>query len=59
MQKINNLEVRQAIERKRLHYYEVANALNINPCTLSRWLEKDLPEERKNQILEAIKSIEY
>lgn len=58
MQKLNNIKVRQEIERKRLHYYEVAQALNINPCTLSRWLETDLSPEREKQVLDAIAKIE-
>lgn len=57
MQKFNNVEIRQEIERKRLHYYEVADALNINPCTLSRWLEKELSDDRKESVMNAIKNI--
>lgn len=57
--KLNNIAVRQEIERRRLRYYEVAQALNINPCTLSRWLESDLSKEREKQIMDAIKSIKF
>lgn len=55
---MNNIEVRQQIEKKRLKYFEVAAALNINPATLSRWLRFELPPERKQKVLKAIKSIE-
>ena len=55
--KMNNIEVRQLIERKRLKYYEVANALGVNVSTLSRWLQVELSEERKTKVVKAIKSI--
>lgn len=54
---MNNIEVRQKIEKKRLRYYEVAQALGIDACTLSRWLQKELEPKRKSQVLKAIKSI--
>ena len=54
---LNNLEVRQSIERKRLKYFEVAAALGINPATLSRWLQTEMTPERKKEVLKAIKGI--
>ena len=57
--KMNNLEVRELIERKRVAYYEVANQLGVNVSTLSRWLRDELPEDKKNQVIRAIKSIKY
>lgn len=57
--KMNNLEVRELIERKRVAYYEVANQLGINVSTLSRWLRDELPEDKKNQVIRAIKSIKF
>lgn len=54
----SNLDVRRAIEKKRLKQYEVAAALKVTPITLSRWLNNDrLSPEKKSRILEAIKSI--
>lgn len=55
--KMNNIEVRQLIERKRLKYYEVAESLGINVSTLSRWLQTELTPERKTKVVKAIKSI--
>ena len=55
--KMNNIEVRQLIERKRLKYYEVAECLGINVSTLSRWLQTELTPERKTKVVKAIKSI--
>lgn len=55
--KMNNLEVRELIERKRLKYYEIAECLGVNSTTLSRWLQTELTPERKTKVLKAIKSI--
>ena len=57
--KMNNLEVRELIERKRVAYYEVANQVGVNVSTLSRWLRDELPEDKKNQVIRAIKSIKF
>ena len=57
--KMNNIEVRTLIERKRVNYYEVANALGIDRCTLSRWLQTELTDERKTKVIRAIKSIKF
>ena len=54
---LNNLEIRQAIENRRLKYFEVARQLNINPATFSRWLQNEVDPKRKKEILEAIKAI--
>ena len=53
----NNTEIRTAIEKRRLRYYEVANELNIHPATLTRQLRYELSEERKQEILKAIRNI--
>lgn len=53
----NNIEIRQAINDKRLKYYEVADALGIHAESLSRMLRKELDGEQKQRVLDAIKSI--
>ncbi len=53
----NNIEIRQAINDKRLKYYEVADALGIHAESLSRMLRKELDGEQKQKVLDAIKSI--
>ena len=57
--KMNNLEVRELIERKRVNYYEIANQLGIDRSTLSRWLQTELTDERKAKVIRAIKSIKF
>lgn len=54
-----NLEIRQQLNKKRIKYFELAQALNITPCTLSRWLQTELSEERKKAIEEAIRNFKY
>ena len=56
--KINNLEIRQEIERKRLCYTDVAKELGVHRCTLSMWLHDELPDDKKQMILSAIAKIE-
>lgn len=56
--KIKNIEIRNAIEKKRLRHYEVAYALGISECTLSRWLRKELPIEQQKEIINVINSID-
>lgn len=52
-----NKDIREAILKKRLRYYEVAQAMGVSAYTFSHWLEKELPEEKKNMILNKIDSI--
>lgn len=55
MMKLNNIEVRTAIEKKRLRYYEVAKALGITQYTFSRWMQNELSGEQKKRVLKVIK----
>lgn len=55
---MKNLDVRKAIEQKRLKYFEVAAALNIHPATLSRWLQTEMPSQKKSKVMKAIKGIQ-
>lgn len=55
---MKNKEIREAINHKRLKYYEVANALGISRFTFSVWLSEELPENKKKEILEVIEKIE-
>ena len=51
----NNVEIRTEIQKRGLRYWQVADLLGIGETTLSRWLRKELPEEKKNLILEVIR----
>ncbi len=54
---LNNIEIRTAIEKKRLKYYVVAAEIGIDACTFSKWLQKELSGERKTRVLDAIARI--
>lgn len=54
---LNNLEVRTAIEKKRLKYYEVAHVLGIHPGSFSRWLQCELDDSHKRMVLDAIRKL--
>ena len=58
MQGLNNIEVRQAIAKKRLRHFEVAAAMKVHPVTFSRWLQLELTPERKKEIIKVIEGIE-
>lgn len=51
-----NQDIRKAINEKGLAHYEVANALGIAPTTFSSWLLTELAPERKERVLEAIRT---
>lgn len=52
-----NLDIRQCIKDSGLPYWVVADHLGITDATFSRWLRKELPEEKKQEILSAIDEI--
>lgn len=55
---MKNIEIREAIEKKRLRHYEVAAALGVHPASFSRWLyENELTGEKKQRVMDAIKRI--
>lgn len=51
---MRNEEVRKAVFESRLKYWQVAEYLGVNAATLSRWLRAELPQEKKEQILQII-----
>ena len=55
--KETNKEIRNAISRKRLRYYEVANECGVSVYTFSHWLQQELEESKKQIILDAIDKI--
>lgn len=53
----NNMEIRQAIEKKRLKYYEVAEACGVTSYTFSHWLQTEMKPEKKTEVLRIIEGI--
>lgn len=54
---MNNIEVRQAIEKKRLKYYEAAAACGVTCYTFSHWLQTEMKPQKKKEVLKAIQAI--
>lgn len=49
-----NTDIRAKIAKKGLKHLDVAKALNISPFTFSHWLQFELPQEKKKEILKVI-----
>jgi hypothetical protein len=49
-----NVEIRQKIKDAGLPFWFVADRLGIADTTFSKWLRKELPEDKKATILQVI-----
>lgn len=49
-----NQEVREALQNKGMKQWELADLLGVSEFTLTRWLRKELTEDKKEQLLKAI-----
>lgn len=54
---MKNQKIRQAIEKNRLKYYEVAAVCGISPSTFCVWLRDELVGERQERVMKAIDTI--
>lgn len=52
-----NADVREAIKNSSLHQYEIAYAIGISEATLCVWLRRELPDDRKQLIYNAIQKL--
>lgn len=52
--KIPNLDIRNAIERSGIKYYSVAEYLEMSPMSFSKLLRRELPEDTRKDIFNAI-----
>jgi transcriptional regulator with XRE-family HTH domain len=57
MANLANLEIRQIINEKRLRQYEVAEAMKISEYTLSKWMRTEMPEDKKELVMQAINKL--
>ena len=53
-----NIELREMLRRQRIRHYEVAAVLGISEGTFCKWLRTELPPDKREEVLEAIKKIE-
>lgn len=49
-----NQEVREALQNKGMKQWELSDLLGVSEFTLTRWLRKELTEDKKEQLLKAI-----
>ena len=49
-----NRDVRRAIEESGLRFYEVAERIGCHPTTLSSWLARNMSQDKKALILDAL-----
>ena len=52
-----NIEVRRAARANDVPLWKLADRLGISEPTLTRWLRKELPEDRKQEFLRIIAEI--
>ncbi len=56
--KPRNEDIRTAMYLARVKQWEVAEQLGVSEVTVCRWLRTELPDDKKELILKAIKQIE-
>lgn len=52
-----NIEIRNALKKKRMFNYELAELLGVTEWTLSRKLRKELSPDEKQKILDIIEKV--
>lgn len=55
-----NKEIKTVLAMAKLeniHHYQVADVLGVSEPTLNRWLRKEMSEDKKQRILDAIESL--
>ena len=53
-----NEEIRETLKATRLKQWEIAAELNVSESTLIRWLRRELSQEKKAAILDAIRKVQ-
>lgn len=54
---VANKDIRDQIQKNRLRYWEVANALGITDTTFSKKLRNEFPEDYKTKITDVINQL--
>ncbi len=54
---MKNIDIRQAIEKAGIKYWQVAEKLNLNDGNFSRKLRREFPPEEKDKIFKIIEEI--
>ena len=54
---MNNLDIRSRARETGVKLWEIAAYIGINPTTMTVWLRRELPEEKKQAMMKAIDAI--
>ena len=54
---MKNIPERTRLKENRVRYWELAEALGINPSTLTVWLRHELPDDKRQRVNACIDSI--
>lgn len=54
---MHNTEIRKAIDAAGLRYWQVAEELGVADTTFTKWLRKELPDEKRIQVMAAIEKL--
>ena len=54
---MNNLIIRQELNKRGIYHYKLAEAMGISEFTLCRKLRNELPKEKREEIIKIIKNI--
>ncbi len=54
---MNNTAIRERIKGAGVFQWQVADQMNISETTLCRMLRKELPDDKREKILEAIEKV--
>jgi hypothetical protein len=54
---MKNIDIRQAIEKADIKYWQVAEKLNLNDGNFSRKLRREFPPEEKDKIFKIIEEL--
>ena len=57
MRKLANADIRAAAKEAGVSLWEIADALNISEPTVTRMLRHELSDDRKRELITAIKSV--
>lgn len=55
-----NLDVKRSLwlaKEQGIFQYEVADAIGVSEATFTRWLRKEMPEDKKKLVLDAIEKL--
>lgn len=56
---VKNIDVRTAMKISKVKQWEVADQLGISEFTFSRWLRKEMSDDKKAEIFKAIQEVPH